>query len=223
MLLERSTISGFLRLSSIRVALIVGIFFAIKFAPIPFPWRLPVLSLVALAIVFAQNAPLSEIGLRKHSFGATILWGIGLAAIAAIGIGEILQPLFENFTGIKTDYSAYGALEGNLIAALTLIGYAMLSAAIGEEILMRGFMIYQLTEVFGDKNAGRWITITIAGIIFGLAHYQQAWIGVIATGLVGLVFSWAFFRSKKNLWALMLAHALTDIYGVTMIYAGMYK
>lgn len=221
--MKKAAISSFFRLPITRVALITGILFAIKLAPIPFPWRLPVLSLVALAIVFAQNASLSEIGFRKHSFRATILWGIGLAMIAAFGIGEIIQPLLESFSGERTDYSAYGVLEGNLKAALTLIGYAMLSAAIGEEVLMRGFLLYQLTEVFGNGDIGRWSAIAIAGILFGLAHYQQGWIGVIATGLVGFVFSWAFFRSKRNLWALMFAHALTDIYGILMIYSGMYR
>ena len=35
-----------------------------------------------------------------------------------------------------------------------------------------------------------------------------------------MIFGWVFFQSGRNLWAVMLAHALVDAWGVTMLYLG---
>jgi membrane protease YdiL (CAAX protease family) len=47
-------------------------------------------------------------------------------------------------------------------------------------------------------------------------------VGIITTGIVGAVYAVAYLRNGRNLWALMLAHACTDSYGIAMLYFGRY-
>jgi membrane protease YdiL (CAAX protease family) len=47
-------------------------------------------------------------------------------------------------------------------------------------------------------------------------------VGVITTGIAGAVSAAAYLGNERNLWALMLAHACTDRYGIAMLYFGRY-
>jgi hypothetical protein len=214
------SISRFLQHPLARVTLILLVVLAASQAPVPFPWKLPAIALVALVLVWFETRGMSAIGLGRHSPAATLLWGVALAFGAVVVIGEVIQPLLEEAIGLKTDYSALGGLAGNLPAALSLTFYAMLSAAVGEEVALRGFLLHEFDALLSERL--RWASVTLAACVFGALHAPQGWSGIIATSLVGLLFGWAFFRSGRNLWALILAHALTDICGVMMIYFGRY-
>jgi membrane protease YdiL (CAAX protease family) len=137
-------------------------------------------------------------------------------------VGEVLQPTIERLLGIRTDYSGYGALAGNAEAALRLLGFALVSAAVGEEILFRGFLLHQFTGILGSGRRAQWVSIVTSSVIFGLAHLIQGPSGVLSTCVIGLIFGWAWFRSGRNLWATILAHALVDTCGIAMLYFGRY-
>jgi membrane protease YdiL (CAAX protease family) len=141
-------------------------------------------------------------------------------AVAVIVFGQALELLIGVLLETRSDLGGYGALAGNVDAALKLLALALTSAAIGEEILSRGFLLHQLTAILGEGAAKRWVAIIVGGVIFGAAHFMQGPIGMITTGLTGIIFGWAWFRSERNLWAMMLAHALVDSFGITMLYLG---
>lgn len=54
------------------------------------------------------------------------------------------------------------------------------------------------------------------------ALLQESARGVVTTGIVGLILAWAWFRSGRNLWALIIAHAIMDSYSIAMLYFGLY-
>lgn len=187
--------------------------------PVSIPFRVVMLACAALAWTFLEAGKLKPLGLGRHNPGLTLLWGVGIAITVTV-VGEIVQPLIEQLLGMRSDYSGYGALAGNAEAALRLLAFALVSAAIAEEILFRGFLLHQMSAILGTGNAARWATIVVGGAVFGLSHFIQGPIGVLNTGFVGMIFGWAWFRSGRNLWALMLAHALIDTYGIGMLYLG---
>lgn len=194
---------------------------ALLFAPVTIPLRVLLLAGTALLWTFVEAGRLAPVGLRRHGWRSTLLW---TGAVTATGIlfGEIGQPLLEWLVGIRVDYSGYGALVGNKRAALQLLAYALTSAAIGEEVLFRGFFLHQVTAIVGEGAAARRGAILASGAFFGVAHFIQGWLGILFTGVMGLAFAWAWFRSGRNLWALIMAHALIDTYGIAMMYLGRY-
>lgn len=197
----------------------LALIFGLLFSPVAIPYRVLGLSCAAILWTFLEARSLKPIGLGRHGLGPTLTFGI-LLAVGVIILGQATQPVINWLFGVQSDLSGYGALKGNAELALKLLAFALTSAAVGEEILFRGFLLHQLTAIFGPGNRTRWAIIAASGALFGLAHSMQGVVGIVSTGLVGMVFSWAWFRSGRNLWALMLAHALIDSFGIAMLYIG---
>lgn len=209
----------FLDRTSVRITVIL-ILFGLLVLPVTIPLRVLVLACAALVWTHFEAGNLRPLGLARHSLRSTLIWGVGIS-VAAIAIGAVVQPQIEKLMGIRSDLSAYGALAGNAGVALRLLGVALTSAAFGEEILFRGFLLHQLTAIFGTGRSARLAAIVASGLTFGMAHLVQGPVGVVTTALVGLLFAWAWFRSGRNLWALILAHALIDTYGIALLYLGL--
>lgn len=189
---------------------------------LPFPWRVPLVGVLALLLVRLETGSLAPAGVAPASWKQTFAWGIGATLICVVVIGRGISPLVEWLLDIKPDYSGYGALEGNLPLVATLLAKAMLSAAIGEEIVYRGFLLHQLRKLLGESRTGLWVAILLGAAIFALPHHEQNIAGMLTVFLTGALLGWVFFRSGRNLWAVMLAHALIDIWGVSTLYLGWY-
>lgn len=192
------------------------------FSWLPFPWRMPVVGLMGIALVWLETHDWRACGLTWRGLGPTLGWTALLVLFVTAIITPLFQPLIDHLTGTKTDYSAYGALRSNAPAAMQLIGYAWISAAVGEELVFRAFLMHQLEALFDRIGLGRVGAAVVGGVVFGAMHASQGVSGVLLTGLVGAGFGYAYLRSNRNLWALILAHGLVDTWGVTTLYLGWY-
>ena len=201
---------------------VILVFFTIAVLWPGIPFRMFGLAGIAVVISFAECGCLTPLGLDKPRLRHTAFFAI-LGFAAAVAVGELFQPMIERIFGIETDYSGYGSLAGNLPAAARLLLFAWTSAAICEELVFRGFILYQLTALLGRSRPAISFAIGASAILFGLAHWQQGAAGIVSTGVIGLMFALLFFRSNKNLWSLMLAHALIDTFGVATLYMGRYS
>jgi hypothetical protein len=205
----------------IRIVVTAALIAAAIFAPVPFPFKVPLFAALALVIVWLECRTLSPVGLQTSVRpGPTMLWTV----VAVLGVifllGELINPLIEMVFGTEADHSGYGALEGNEKAALKLFLYALFSAAIAEEIVYRGFLLHQLSKALPEGKLYTWVAILIGAIAFALPHYAQGMVGLISVALVGAFFGWIFFRSGRNLWSLILAHAIVDAWGIYHLYRG---
>jgi membrane protease YdiL (CAAX protease family) len=190
---------------------------------LPFPWRQPAVALIAISLVLLSREPLSAIGFRRPvPVMMTMAWALVALAISVGVISLVIEPFLSRLAGTPADYSVYGALQGNLPATLQLIGLAWLSAAIGEEIIFRGFLIHEVAAAFGGGAAASAGGVTVGATLFGLSHYGQGPVGVIVTGLSGLMMGAVFLASRRNIWSIILAHGLIDTLGVTTLYMGWY-
>jgi membrane protease YdiL (CAAX protease family) len=80
-----------------------------------------------------------------------------------------------------------------------------LSAAIGEELSFRGFLLTRLTPVLGNF----WAAALLSSISFGIGHLYQGAVGVIFTGMYGFLFAILFYW-RKSIYPCMIAHFLQD-------------
>jgi uncharacterized protein len=197
----------------------ISLLFGLLFIPVRIPLRVIVIAGVAILWTLLEARSLAPLGLRWHSVRSTLIWALGITVALAL-LAELVMPLIEHALGMQRDFSGYGALEGNAGAALRLLAYALTSAAIGEEVLFRGFLLHQLEELLGETTIARWTAIAASGTAFGIAHFIQGPFGMVTTGVYGMFFAWAWFRSGRNLWALIVAHALIDTIGIGRQYLG---
>lgn len=148
-----------------------------------------------------------------------LLQVIGIAAatvLAAIALTTLAQFMLHAIGLAPVDYSAFAQfLEGNLIMYLwMLIPVVWGSAAIGEELLVRGFLQHRLTGLTNRK-----VAVLLQALIFAVAHFYQGLAGVVLVFVVGLVFG-EVYRRTRNLLPTILAHGVIDTVSMTLIYSG---
>jgi membrane protease YdiL (CAAX protease family) len=84
---------------------------------------------------------------------------------------------------------------------LLLFGAMALTAGICEELLYRGWLVAFLGALTGSI----WLGVLIGGAIFGLGHSYQGPRGIVATGVLGLLFG-AIFVGIGSLYPVQLIH-----------------
>jgi membrane protease YdiL (CAAX protease family) len=154
-------------------------------------------------------------------------WAIslGLALLAAASViafmAFILAPVTAYFGWvIPPDAPArFEFLLGNpnlFIAYLVVVVW--FGAALGEELLMRGFVLNRLADLFGQGRAAWVLAIVIHAIFFGLLHIYQGVPGMVGTGVVALIFAGIYLLGKRRLFPVIIGHGIVNTISLTAYY-----
>jgi membrane protease YdiL (CAAX protease family) len=171
---------------------------------IAFQWLL--MGLVAWR-AFARGLTVTELGLTPRmstrqslisAAGALLLGGFQCFNLRRVG----------NMTGAVPDFMRKMAARILPAAHLELAPYFALAitAGICEEFLYRGFAMAALSRA----GIVSWAVVVITSVLFGLAHTYQGRSGVVATGLMGLVFGAARIW-LQSLLPVMVWHSAVDL------------
>lgn len=187
----------------------------------------PVRVLVVLAAVgwllHRSGSSWAAMGVRRpDSWRRTIFLGVGGFVAIFIIDQALIRPVIEALGFGGGSIGGLSVVEGNLLEYLYWAFPMTLSvAAIGEEFVGRAYLISRLEQAIGAQRlAGSLLAVLLSSIVFGLGHAYQGAAGMIGTGGVGFLFGLLFLIAGRNIWAPVIAHALTDIFGFTMIYLG---
>jgi len=158
---------------------------------------------------------------RPKSWGRTILMGIGVT-LGIIVSFTLLMPLITlAFPNTQVDNSRFDILHGNLPNLILNVVAAWFTAAFLEELLWRGYLMNRLLDLQGKKTKLAWVVSLVgSAIIFGLGHTYQGLGGVIRIAVIGLLFGASFLSARRNLWPVIIAHALLDTIGFVGDYFG---
>ena len=182
-------------------------------------------ALVLLAAYLDSGDQLfSSIGFQKKKFNAKNL--LLLAPITALILlliyRYLLYPVVVKFTGIPVDISAFDVLRGNLPVLLGTLAYVWTSAAFGEEIVFRGYLMTRFSKVFGTSTFSIVANIILFGAFFGVIHAYQGVTGQILNGLVGAMIATLFHLKKNDLWFCVVVHGMFDTIALTAVYLGIF-
>jgi membrane protease YdiL (CAAX protease family) len=157
---------------------------------------------------------LAQIGVeRPRHWGAAV--GVGLLAWLA---ASILAALLSRLLGGAPDTSALDFVRGSLPGLLVMLAVALTAAAVGEEIVFRGFLQRRFATALGGGRAAAAGAVLLQAALFGLAHSYQGAIGVALTGAVGLTAGLATLWARGNLAPAILAHAVIDAIGLVAVH-----
>ena len=228
--------------SSSRIFIVLEIMFFVIFAlgtkALALPWipkyAGPITLILTLLVLtkymrlqgksWAQYGLKPLVGMKPKLmvFPQAVIVSIGF--VIAVGTVLVLANIFEisALAQVSEDVeSRFGEVRDNLPKFLMWLGIIWVSAAFGEEMFFRGYLVTRLQEALPSSLLATIITILIPALIFGYGHYDyQGFRGFVMTALIGLSFGISYILLKKNLWPIILVHGVVDSLAFTAIYMG---
>jgi membrane protease YdiL (CAAX protease family) len=159
---------------------------------------------------------------RPKRWAWTPLLAVGVA-VALIVVLELLLPLVGRaFPSLGApDYSRFDPLRGHLPNLILNVLAGWVTTAFVEELFYRGYLMNRLVDLVCKKGTLAWVLAGVgSAAMFALAHTYQGPAGLITVFAAGLLLAGAFLAVRRNLWVLVIAHALIDTLSWVMTYLG---
>lgn len=186
------------------------------------PLRMLGLCLLATFLLRRRGLTWAAVGVRRPASrwrvaGLVVAGYVTLAVFSGLLMAFVLPAL-----GQRADSSAaaFASIEGQVWKYVSWLLVAWTSAAIGEELLFRGFLQSRLEGAFGGSRWALVAALIVQAVLFGFAHGYQGLGGVVLTASAGLVLGGVRLAGRGNLVACMLLHALIDTVSLTAVFLG---
>ena len=124
---------------------------------------------------------------------------VSIGFVVAVGTVLVLANVFQISALLEVSEGIegrFGEVRGNLPKFLMWLGIIWVSAAFGEEMFFRGYLITRLQEALPRSRLATIIAVLIPALIFGYGHYHYQGF----RGLVTLSGNVIFERFKISIW-----------------------
>lgn len=140
--------------------------------------------------------------------------GILAATVIAIILFEILKDqlpfAIAPDTSSETAVARFGDLRGNWPLFFAIILFVWIESGL-EEMLDRGFLMNWLERLLGGSSLATVLAVVLQAALFGFRHApSHGPSGAITVFLIGLVMGIGYMAFGRNLWPLIVAHALLN-------------
>lgn len=163
----------------------------------------------------------ADVGLRRPRRW----WAVPLLVVGGFVLLVALSTLMYRVVlpGLGAPPPALGAtsaLRGDLASYLFVaLPVAWGSAAFGEELVVRGFLLDRIAKVIGPSGTPAVLAaVLLQAALFGACHAYQGLGGALLTGAVGLLLGLVWLAGGRNLWACIFLHGLVDFIAATEAY-----
>lgn len=181
-----------------------------------------IVTIVVLVIAYIEhkNKIWSSLGFSKKHFNyKNILIKAPLTAVLIVVMYTwLLTPIITSITKVEIDLSAFDFLKGNLSNLLVTLPLVWISAAFGEEIIFRGYLMTRFSTIFGKSTLSILLNIILFSVFFGYIHNYQGLTGQLLSGTTGAILAIIFHFNKNNLWFNIIVHGTIDTIALVSIY-----
>lgn len=179
---------------------------------------LVILVMIVLSLLIRRDRP-STLGLKRvDNFLRMLAVVFGLVIVWQLFHLSVSMPVLNRLTGTTQDLSDFENLKGNVGQSALLLALSWTLVGFGEELVYRGYLQARLTDFLGEGRNGIVLAVAISSVLFGLAHREQGLIGVVLTAVDAVFFSALKWKFGNNLWAAVLAHALSNTVGLVAFF-----
>ena len=186
------------------------------------PITILLMVMIATVLLRRSRETWRDLGLKAPPKVGRFLISVAAGYFAVAVVGAAMMTTLLPALGWMPQLSAsFSTARGSLLGLVYWLVIAWTSAAIGEELLFRGFLLSRLSIVLGSGAWSFWIAALAQATLFGLAHGSQGAGGVIITGLTGFLLALVYFLSERSLFACICVHALTDTVSLLAIHFGL--
>jgi len=183
------------------------------------PNEVPILVLAALVSVRLRERDWSALGFRRpRSWSRVVVIALAAAALRLI-VSDPIEAALTPWLGAPAE-STLTSGPHDLRWLIGMLALVWTFAAFGEEISYRGYVTLRAADALGGSKVA-WVLATVAAaVLFGLGHFYKGPVGMVDSGVAGLILGAAYLLSGRCLWTTILAHGLIDTTGVIALYAG---
>jgi hypothetical protein len=143
-----------------------------------------------------------------------------LVAVAVLTIDSALFRVLPMRGLPAVDFSRFHLLRNDTRVTAAWIAGIWLLISPTEELIDRGFLIDRWNVVFGGKPWAPTIAVILSSVSFGLVHFYEGALGIIANVTAGLCFGTLYLAQRRNLWSNIIAHALVDTTAMAAFFLG---
>jgi uncharacterized protein len=185
------------------------------------PNEVPILCVLGLISIRCRDGGWSAMGFKLPASWIRLVLIALVAAALRIILGDlVIEPLAAHFWPPIVAPAGSEAISGNIGTALLWLLLVWTWAAFGEEVGYRGYLVTRAADLGGRTSVAYWIGIVAVAVLFGYGHYYKGPVGMVDSGVAGLILGAAYMFSGRNLWASILAHGFIDTFGVIALYLG---
>lgn len=178
---------------------------------------------IAVTVVAAVLLSRARVPMKRMGFGPTFR-AVRYLALAAVGVGLIqlvawlLDPVSERIVGETRDLARFSAVGGSSTALIQLMALNWTFAAFGEELAFRILLMRGIAYALGDSRMAFGIALVVQAIVFGLVHAYQGPVGIISSGINGLIFGGLTLAARGSIWPAAIAHGSSNTIGILGLY-----
>jgi membrane protease YdiL (CAAX protease family) len=197
--------------------------FPLFLALVQLPQTVVPLLLLGWLSLWLRHMSWKKVGLRRPaSWPRVILAGIGGAVASAFLSEKAISPLLLRLTGETQPQVVEAALLwGNPFYFLILLMGIWLLAALGEELVYRGYILNRLVDLFGHGKVGWGIGLIASSLMFGFGHGIGNRAFIIGGFLVSLLEGGLYLVSRRNLWPSIVFHGTWDTIFLILFFLGL--
>jgi len=185
------------------------------------PNEVPILAIAGLVSVRVREGGWAALGFRRPSSWTRVVLIAVAAAVLRILVSDPIEAALTQFWPAPTAPSLLNSAPHDLAWLIGTLALVWTFAAFGEEIAYRGYLTLRGAGALGDSRWA-WIAATCAAaVLFGFGHYYKGPVGIVDSGVAGLILGAAYLLSGRCLWTTILAHGLIDTTAVLLVYLGL--
>jgi uncharacterized protein len=138
---------------------------------------------VVIATLWAGRWDMTFFGLSRLRL-RDLLRASKYTVVVLLAVDAVAQPALERWFGVPpADLSMLQFLNGNLRNLILFLGFMWVVAAVGEEMVFRGYLMKGWARCLGDSDRNWLLGAVFTSVVFGLAHAYQGLSGVLSTAL----------------------------------------
>ena len=185
------------------------------------PNEVPILAIAGLVSVRVREGGWAALGFRRPASVVRMVLIALAAVVVRIIVSDPIEAVLTQFWPAPVAPSLVTSGPHDLGWLVTTLALVWTFAAFGEEMAYRGYLTLRGADALGGSRWA-WIAATCAAaVLFGFGHYYKGPVGMVDSGVAGLILGAAYLLSGRCLWTTILAHGLIDTAGVFLLYLGL--
>jgi hypothetical protein len=185
------------------------------------PNEVPILVLLLWACLLLRRKPWASVGLCGPLSWERTLTIAGCAGLLLQLKDFVTEPVAHMVWQQKETVSSVLASAGRHHPLLSLKSLLIVWIfAFGEEIGYRGLLLRRTADVFNGSPWGYAVAVVLSSLLFGFGHFYKGPTGIFDSTVSGFILAAAYLVGRRNLWAPILAHGISDTIAVLWTFLG---